>query len=91
MMISKNLQRKQADLAGEKELKNTHIRKYQDDHNKSTLKLGEQRSKKERQEREEAALRELQDTLKTLQAELKVDCQVYLMFVPYIQLIPVGP
>jgi hypothetical protein len=69
---SKNMQREQASLSGEKDLKNQSVRSHQDEHNRSTLRLGQLRSKQERREREEAALRDLQDTLAALQAELKV-------------------
>lgn len=71
-MTSKNLQREQASLSGEKDLKNNTVRSHQDEHNRGTLRLGQLRSRQERRERDEAALRDLHDTLAALQAELKV-------------------
>lgn len=48
------------------------MRNYGDDISKKTLRLGELRSQQERRQREEAALRELQEALSQLQGELKV-------------------
>jgi DNA repair protein RAD50 len=72
LINSKNIQREQANLSGEKDLKNNNLRKHQDDHTKSTLRLGQLKSRQERRQREEAALKELQENLVALQAELKV-------------------
>lgn len=69
---SKNLQRDQSSLSGEKDLKSSTLRSHQDDHNRNVLRLGQLKSQQERRQREEAALRELQDNLAGLQAELKV-------------------
>lgn len=69
---SKNLQREQHNLSADKELKVNTLRGLGDDHSRKTVKLSELRSKQERHKLDELALRQQQESLATLQKELKV-------------------
>lgn len=59
-------------LSSEKDLKSSNVRAQADDISRKTLRLGELKNQQERRMRDEAALKELQETLTQLQAELKV-------------------
>jgi DNA repair protein RAD50 len=59
-------------LASDKELKANSARSHVDDIGRKTLRLGELRNIQEKRLRDEAALKELQETLVQLQGELKV-------------------
>nr|XP_031864453.1 uncharacterized protein CI109_000367 [Kwoniella shandongensis]KAA5531525.1 hypothetical protein CI109_000367 [Kwoniella shandongensis] len=67
----KNLTRDQQALSSEKELKTNSSRSAADDIGRKSLKLGQLKGQQEKRRREEEALRELQDNLIALQAELK--------------------
>jgi DNA repair protein RAD50 len=68
----KSLTRDLNGLQNERELKTSDLRAKQDENTSKTLQLGEMKSKQQARMREEAALKELQDTLASLQEELKV-------------------
>ena len=69
---SKNINREQSSLSSEKELKSNSVRSHIDDIGRKTLRLGQLKGLQERRMRDEAALKELQETLGQLQGELKV-------------------
>ena len=71
-VASKTLTRDVNSLQNERDLKNSDLRSKHDEKTSKTLQLGELKSKQQARMREEAALKELQDTLATLQEELKV-------------------
>lgn len=58
-------------MTSEKELKTNAVRSHSDDINGKSLQLGELKGEQDKRNRAEAALKELHDTLSTLQAELK--------------------
>ena len=74
MERSKNISRDQQALTSEKELKSNSVRNAADDIGQKKLRLGQLKSQQEKRMRDEAALRELQETLASLQGQLKVSC-----------------
>ena len=71
-MDSKELQRDQATLSGDKELKANTLRSNGDQVSRKTVELGRLRAQADQRKRDEAALRELEEYLVQLQADLKV-------------------
>lgn len=69
---SKSLQREQAAIAGEKELKLNSLHGFADDIGQRRLRLGELRSERDRRQRQEAGLKDLKEGLSKLRGELKV-------------------
>lgn len=69
---SKELQREQATLSGDKELKANTLRSNGDQISRKTVELGKLRAQADQRKRDEAALRELEGYLGQLQADLKV-------------------
>jgi hypothetical protein len=61
-------------VASEKELKQNSARSLGDDIGRKRLELGQKRNIQEKRQRDEAALKELQENLIQLQGELKVSC-----------------
>lgn len=70
--FSKDLQREQATLSGDKELKANTLRNHGDQISRKTVELGQLRAQADQRKRDEAALRELEEYLAQLQADLKV-------------------
>jgi DNA repair protein RAD50 len=70
--LSKELQRDQATLSGDKELKANTLRSNGDQISRKTVELGKLRAQADQRKRDEAALRELEGYLGQLQADLKV-------------------
>ena len=70
--ISKDLQREQTTLSGDKELKANTLRNHGDQISRKTVELGQLRAQADQRKRDEAALRELEEYLGQLQADLKV-------------------
>jgi hypothetical protein len=71
-MNSKELQRDQATLSGDKELKANTLRSNGDQISRKTVELGKLKAQADQRKRDEAALRELEEYLVQLQADLKV-------------------
>jgi len=71
-MDSKELQRDQATLSGDKELKANTLRSNGDQVSRKTVELGRLRAQADQRKRDEAALRELEEYLVQLQTDLKV-------------------
>ena len=71
-MGSKELQRDQATLSGDKELKANTLRSNGDQISRKTVELGKLKAQADQRKRDEAALRELEEYLVQLQADLKV-------------------
>jgi len=71
-MDSKELQRDQATLSGDKELKANTLRSNGDQVSRKTVELGRLRAQADQRKRDEAALKELEEYLVQLQADLKV-------------------
>ena len=71
-MDSKELQRDQAILSGDKELKANTLRSNGDQVSRKTVELGRLRAQADQRKRDEADLRELEEYLVQLQADLKV-------------------
>ena len=71
-MDSKELQRDQATLSGDKELKANTLRSNGDQISRKTVELGKLKAQADQRKRDEAALRELEEYLVQLQADLKV-------------------
>ena len=71
-MSSKELQRDQATLSGDKELKANTLRSNGDQISRKTVELGKLKAQADQRKRDEAALRELEEYLVQLQADLKV-------------------
>lgn len=69
---SKNISRDQQALMSEKELKTNSVRSASDDIASKRLRLGTLKSQQEKRLRDEAALRDLQESLAQLQAQMKV-------------------
>lgn len=66
------MQREQATLSSDKELKANTLRSTGDQISRKTVELGNLRAQADKRKRDEAALRELEDYLVQLQADLKV-------------------
>lgn len=66
------MQREQATLSGDKELKANTLRNNGDQISRKTVELGHLRAQADQRKRDEAALRELEEYLMQLQADLKV-------------------
>ncbi|ORY30598.1 hypothetical protein BCR39DRAFT_529095 [Naematelia encephala] len=80
----KALQREQQSLSSEKELKLNSARGLVDDINRKTLRLEHLRGQQQKRLREEAALKDLQENLAQLQAELKdLDSSAHAAEVPW--------
>jgi DNA repair protein RAD50 len=71
-MSSKELQRDQATLSGDKELKANTLRSNGDQISRKTVELGKLKAQADQRKRDEAALRELEEYLVQLQGDLKV-------------------
>jgi len=71
-MGSKELQRDQATLSGDKELKANTLRSNGDQISRKIVELGKLKAQADQRKRDEAALRELEEYLVQLQADLKV-------------------
>lgn len=70
--ISKELQRDQATLSGDKELKANTLRSNGDQVSRKTVELGRLKAQADQRKRDEAALRELEEYMIQLQGDLKV-------------------
>jgi DNA repair protein RAD50 len=79
-MNSKELQRDQATLSGDKELKANTLRSNGDQISRKTVELGKLKAQADQRKRDEAALRELEEYLVQLQADLKVSISFPLCF-----------
>ena len=79
-MNSKELQRDQATLSGDKELKANTLRSNGDQISRKTVELGKLKAQADQRKRDEAALRELEEYLVQLQADLKVSIHLLLCF-----------
>lgn len=79
-MNSKELQRDQATLSGDKELKANTLRSNGDQISRKTVELGKLKAQADQRKRDEAALRELEEYLVQLQADLKVSILFLLSF-----------
>ena len=78
LMNSKELQRDQATLSGDKELKANTLRSNGDQISRKTVELGKLKAQADQRKRDEAALRELEEYLVQLQADLKVSIPLLL-------------
>jgi DNA repair protein RAD50 len=84
-MDSKELQRDQATLSGDKELKANTLRSNGDQISRKTVELGKLKAQADQRKRDEAALRELEEYLVQLQADLKVSILFLLCFFGVIE------
>jgi DNA repair protein RAD50 len=84
-MSSKELQRDQATLSGDKELKANTLRSNGDQISRKTVELGKLKAQADQRKRDEAALRELEEYLVQLQADLKVSLLFLLCFLGNIE------
>jgi DNA repair protein RAD50 len=84
-MNSKELQRDQATLSGDKELKANTLRSNGDQISRKTVELGKLKVQADQRKRDEAALRELEEYLVQLQADLKVSISPFLCFFGVIE------
>lgn len=78
------MQREQATLSGDKELKANTLRSTGDQISRKTVELGNLRAQADKRKRDEAALRELEEYLVQLQADLKVGPSLVLALVSSI-------
>ena len=69
---SKLLQREDQSIRNERDHRQNAVRSHSDDIGQKSLRLGQLKGQQDKRNREEAALKELQETRQALQNELKV-------------------